>query len=370
MKKTTQFLLVTMLMLCSLTVMAQGVTTASINGQVLDSDNQPLPGANVVAVHTSSGTTYGAASDFDGYYRMSNMRTGGPYTLTISYVGYNEYKLENFYLQLGESKRISINLSEDSNVLDEIVITATGDGIFDSGKTGAETHVSQRQVSMLPSISRNISDFARLTPQAKVTGDDVISISGQNNRYNAIYIDGAVNNDVFGLAGNGTNGGQTGVSPIALDAIESFQINVAPFDVRQSGFAGGSINAVTKSGTNTTEGSAYGFLRNQDFAGKTPIGLIGADGERKKLADFTAKTYGVRVGGSIIKDKLFYFVNYERQDNETPQPFEITTFRGNERAAEIQTLSDYLLSTFNYDAGGYVNNASSLVSDKLIAKID
>lgn len=278
--------------------------------------------------------------------------------------------LKIFYLQLGESKRIAVKLSEDANVLDEIVITVIGDPIFDSGKTGAETRVSQRQVTSLPTIARNIADFARLTPQAKVTGDDIISIAGQNNRYNAIYIDGAVNNDVFGLAGNGTNGGQTGVSPISLDAIESFQINVAPFDVRQGGFAGGSINAITKSGTNTTEGSVYGYLRNQDMAGKTPIGLIGDDGERKKLADFTAKTYGVRVGGNIVKDKLFYFVNYERQDNETPQPFDVTTFRGNERATDIQTLSDYLLTTYNYDAGGYANNTSSLVSDKLIAKID
>ncbi|MGK0254088.1 MAG: hypothetical protein ACI9OE_001576 [Mariniflexile sp.] len=370
MKKTIQFLLLSALMLLTTAGFAQGVTTASINGQVTDANGEPLPGANVVAVHTSSGTRDGASSDFDGYYRMSNLRTGGPYSITISYVGYQEYKLENFYLQLGESKKISVKLTEDSNVLDEIVITATADGVFDSGKTGAETRVSQRQVNTLPSISRNIADFARLTPQAKVTGDDVISIAGQNNRYNAIYIDGAVNNDVFGLAGSGTNGGQTGVSPISLDAIESFQINVAPFDVRQSGFAGGSINAITKSGTNTTEGSVYGFLRNQDLAGKTPTGLIGSDGLRKNLSDFTAKTYGVRVGGSVIKDKLFYFVNYERQDNETPQPFDVSTFRGNEGAADLQTLSDYLLTNYNYDAGGYANNASSLVSDKLIAKID
>lgn len=370
MKKTTQFLLMAVAMLFSTVMMAQGVTTASVNGQVLDADNMPLPGANVVAVHTPSGSTYGAATDFDGYYRISNMRTGGPYKITISFVGYKEYSSSNVYLQLGESRRISVNLSEDSNVLQEVVVTAIADGTFDSGKTGADTRVSQRQVSTLPSISRNISDFARLTPQAKVTGDDVISIAGQNNRYNAIYIDGAVNNDVFGLAGNGTNGGQTGVSPISLDAIESFQINVAPFDVRQSGFAGGSISAITKSGTNTTEGSVYGFLRNQDLAGKTPLDLVGSNGERNKLADFTAKTYGVRAGGSLIKDKLFYFVNYERQDNETPQPFDITTYRGDERAAQLQTLSDYLLTNFGYDAGGYANNASSLVSDKLIAKID
>ncbi|MCK7589736.1 carboxypeptidase regulatory-like domain-containing protein [Subsaxibacter sp. CAU 1640] len=370
MKRITKFLIVAVVMLIASASFAQGVTTSSINGQVTDNNGEPLLGANVVAVHVPSGTTYGAASDFDGFYRISNMRTGGPYKITISYVGFVEYVQENVFLQLGDSKKISVSLSEDSNVLDEVIITTQGGSVFDSGKTGAETRVSQRQVNTLPSISRNIADFARLTPQAKVSGDDVVSISGQNNRYNAIYIDGAVNNDVFGLAGNGTNGGQTGVSPISLDAIESFQINVAPFDVRQSGFAGGSINAITKSGTNTLEGSAYAFVRNQDLAGKTPQKLVGDDGERKKLAEFSSKTYGVRVGGKIIKDKLFYFVNYERQENETPQPFDISTYRGDVTATDLQTLSDYLLNSFGYNAGGYSNNTSSLESDKFIAKID
>ena len=370
MKKITQFLCLAVMFLFTAVSFAQGVTTSSLNGQITDGNGDPLPGANIVAIHTPSGTTYGASSDFDGFYRISNMRTGGPYKITITYVGFQEYSDANVFLQLGDSKKISVKLSEDANVLDEVIVTAQVSGIFDSGKTGADTRVSQRQVNTLPTISRNIADFARLTPQAKISGDDVISISGQNNRYNAIYIDGAVNNDVFGLAGNGTNGGQTGVSPISLDAIESFQINVAPFDVRQSGFSGGSINAVTKSGTNSVEGSAYAFIRNQDLAGKTPLGLVGDDGERKKLAEFSSKTYGVRVGGPIIKDKLFYFINYERQDEETPQPFDISTYRGNVTASDLQNLSDYLLNSFGYDAGGYANNTSSLVSDKLIAKID
>lgn len=348
---------------------SQGVTTSAIGGQVTDETGEPLPGASVVAIHTPSGSTYGAATDFDGYYRISNMRTGGPYKLTISYIGYVDYRDEKLFLQLGDAQRISVQLSEATNALDEIVVVGQSNGVFDSGKTGAGTNVSQKQVSTLPTISRNIADFARLTPQAQVTGDDVISIAGQNNRYNAIYIDGAVNNDVFGLAGNGTNGGQTGVSPISLDAIESFQINVAPFDVRQSGFAGGSINAITKSGTNKVEGSAYGFYRNQDLAGKTPVGLAGTN-ERTKLAEFSSQTFGVRVGGPIVKDKLFYFVNYERQDNETPQPFDISTYRGSVTAAQLTQLSDFLSTNYGYDAGGYENNTSTLKSDKLIAKID
>lgn len=370
MKKVTSLIAVAFFFFLTTLSFAQGVTTSSINGRVLDNTESALPGANIVAVHLPSGTTYGATTDFDGFYRISNMRVGRPYTITISYLGFEEYIAENLNLQLGDSKKISVTMSEAQNTLDEIVVTAQRNSIFDSGKTGAETNVSQTQISNLPTLSRNIADFARLTPQARISGDDVISIAGQNNRYNALYIDGAVNNDVFGLAANGTNGGQTGVSPIALDAIESFQINVAPFDVRQSGFAGGSINAITKSGTNTFEGSAYGYLRNEDFAGKTPGGLVGNDGEREKLDDFSAKTYGIRIGGPIIEDKLFFFVNYERQNNETPQPFNFENYRGTSSAAAIDGLSNFLVDEYGYDPGGYANNTATLESDKLIAKID
>lgn len=349
---------------------SQGVTTSAIGGQVTDSAGEPLLGANIVAIHTPSGSKYGAITDFDGYYRIANMRVGGPYAITVSYIGFEDYSDANVVLQLGDSKRINVKLGEALNALDEVIVVAQTSGVFDAGKTGAETNISQRLVNSLPTISRNISDFARLTPQAKVTGDNVISIAGQNNRYNAIFIDGAVNNDVFGLASSGTNGGQTGVSPISLDAIESFQVNVAPFDVRQSGFGGGSINAITKSGTNKLEGSVYGLYRNQSLAGKTPVGIAGDDGDRENLSDFTAQTYGVRVGGPIIKDKLFYFVNYERQDNETPQPFDIGTYAGAATAADLQQLTDFLGTRYDYNPGIYDNNTSSLKSDKLIAKID
>ncbi len=349
---------------------SQGVTTSAIGGKITDSTGEPLPGASIVAVHTPSGTTYGAAADFDGFYRITGMRTGGPYTITISYVGFNDDAKNGIYLNLGQTERISSQLSESATALDEVVIVAQSSSAFDAGKTGAETNVSREQVNTLPSISRNIADFARLTPQAKVTGDDVISISGQNNRFNAVYIDGAINNDAFGLAGNGTNGGQTGVSPISLDAIESFQINVAPFDVRQSGFAGGSINATTKSGTNEFIGSAYALFRNENFSGKTPVDLTGDDGEREKLDEFTANTYGVRLGGPIIEDKLFFFVNYERQEVETPQPFDIDTYRGAATENDLLGLSDFLINNFGYNPGTFANSIESLTSDKLIAKID
>ncbi|MBQ0733957.1 TonB-dependent receptor [Aquimarina celericrescens] len=368
MKKIT-FLFVVILIAFVGETFAQGVTTSAMGGKVTDNTGGPLPGANVIAVHQPSGTTYGATTDFDGFYRISGMRTGGPYTVTISYVGFSDAKKENLFLDLGQTYRFSTQMQEEANALEQVVITVTNDGLFDSNKTGAETNVGQRQVNTLPSLSRNISDFARLTPQAQVSGDNQISIAGQNNRFNAIYIDGAVNNDVFGLAASGTNGGQTGVSPISLDAIESFQINVAPFDVKQSGFAGGSINAITRSGTNEFKGSAYYLFRNESLAGKTPGKLLEDDDSREKLDEFTAETIGVRVGGPIIEDKLFFFINYERQDNETPQPFIPSTYRGDSDQAAINNLANFLRTNYGYDPGA-LDGASTLVSDKLIAKID
>ncbi|MBU2948523.1 TonB-dependent receptor [Zobellia uliginosa] len=351
---------------------SQGVTTSSLGGQVTDNLDEPLFGANIIAIHTPSGTKYGATTDFDGYYRISNMRVGGPYTVTISYVGFNNFERTGVFLNLGETVRISAEMAESSTELDEVVVTASPTGVFDSDKTGASTRINQRDIATVPSASRSIADFVRLTPQAQISeGDDgfSISIAGQNNRYNAIYIDGAVNNDVFGLAGSGTNGGQTGVNPFSVDAIESFQVSVAPFDVKISGFSGGAISAITRSGTNEVEGSAYYFYRSQDLAGKTPVESAG-DGERTKLNDFTAQTYGVRIGGPIVKDKLFYFVNYERQNDETPQPFNINNYSGNSSANDLNTLREFLINSYGYDPGSYDNNTRTLESNKLTAKID
>ena len=172
-----------------------------------------------------------------------------------------------------------------------------------------------------------------------------------NNRYNAIYIDGAVNNDVFGLAGSGTNGGQTGVNPFSVDAIESFQVQVAPYDVKVGGFAGGAVNAVSRSGTNEFEASSYYFYRNQNLAGKTPSILTGEGEEREKLPDFNAQTYGIRLGGALIENKLFYFINYERQEDETPAPFNISNYRGNSTAADLDNLANFVSTTYGYDVG-------------------
>ncbi|MBT8245782.1 MAG: TonB-dependent receptor [Winogradskyella sp.] len=373
MKKITQFLVMTVAMLFATMSFAQGVTTSSMGGQVTDEAGEPLPGATVVAIHLPTGSKYGAATDFDGYYRMSNMRASGPYTVTISYVGFKEFKRENVFLQLGNTERISVQLKEDASVLDEVVITANRTGIFDSNKTGASTNISNRQITTLPTVSRSIADFVRVTPQAQISeGTDGFSISlaGQNNRYNAIYVDGAVNNDVFGLAGSGTNGGQTGVNPFSIDAIESFQVAIAPFDVKISGFAGGAISAVTRSGTNEWTGSLYGFLRNQDLAAKTPPDLVSTGNSREKLGDFNAYNYGFRVGGPIVKDKLFMFLNYEREDRETPQPFDVGIYTGDSDVAMLNQLSDFVQNTYGYSLGGFDGSAQTLVSNRITTKFD
>ncbi|WP_438425993.1 TonB-dependent receptor [Aquimarina macrocephali] len=372
MKKIT-FLFVVILMAVVGETFAQGVTKSSINGKMTDNTGEALPGANVVAIHTPSGTKYGAITDFDGFYRIANMRTGGPYKVTISYVGFKDYVKDNVFLQLGDSQNISTQMIEEASALEQVIITVTNNSVFDSGKTGTETTVTERQINSLPSVSRSVADFVRITPQAQITeGDDGFSVSlaGQNNRYNALYIDGGVSNDVFGLAGSGTDGGQTGVNPFSIDAIETFQINIAPFDVRQSGFSGGAINAITRSGTNSIEGSAYTYFRNESLSGKTPPDLVGAGDSREKLSDYSAKIYGARIGGPIIKDKLFYFVNYEREEQETPQPFNFSNYQGNSTLADIQNLSNFLQTTYGYNPGGFDNNTRTLESDKLTVKLD
>lgn len=354
--------------LFSIGVFAQGVTTSSMTGKITDNTGESLPGATVLAVHTPTGTQYGVTTDFDGFYRISNMRTGGPYTLSITYVGFEDIRLEGIYLNLGDTERISKQMNESNNALDEVIISASRSGVFDSGQQGSNTNVSQREILNMPSATRSLGDFIRKTPEARVGENGSISLGGQNNRYNAIYLDGAVNNDAFGLAASGTNGGQTGVSPISIDAIESFQVNLSPFDVRQSGFAGGSINAITRSGTNNTEGSAYYYFRNQDLTGKTPTAI--REDNREKLSDFSAETYGARLGGALVKDKLFYFINFEKQEDITPQPFNSNLYQGDSDLAALNGLRQGLINTYGYDPGVFDNNPQSLKSDKLITRLD
>ncbi len=289
----------------TMSVLSQGTTTAGMNGQILDDKSSPLAGATVVAVHVPTGSQFGAITGEKGFFRIPNMNIGGPYTVTISYVGYENFKQGNIFLTLGQTFQINTELGMTQVAIAEVEIVGRRVkefNVFDGNRTGAETVVGAEQIGNLPSVNRNLADFTRMTPQAIVDGNGAISIAGINNRYNAISFDGAVNNDVFGLSPTGTNGGQTYGTPISMDAIEQFQITLAPYDVRQSGFAGASINAVTRSGSNTVTGSAYYFFRNEGLAGKTPTD--NEDVDRIPLPEFSSNTYGFRVGGPIIKNKM------------------------------------------------------------------
>ena len=280
---------------------AQGSTTGGLSGLIVD-DGGPLPGATVIALHVPTGAEYATISNIQGNYIIRNMKVGDGYQVTVSYVGFKDQVAIDISISVGKNLDLDFQLSESATELEGIDIVADPYDQFDANRTGAETNVDERGISMMPNASRSLNDFTRLTPQAKITPGGGLSIAGTNNRYNAVYIDGAVSNDVFGLAANGMNGGQIGISPISIDAIEQFQVVIAPYDVRQGGFAGGGVNAVTRSGTNNWSGSAYFLMRNQSLAGKTPT-VVGAD-ETVKLPDFSANTYGFRVGGPIIKNKL------------------------------------------------------------------
>lgn len=353
-------------MAVSVFTMAQGVTTSSINGKITDKDGAPLPGATVMAVHQPTGSEYGNVSDADGFFRIANMQVGGPYTVTITFVGFEPIVKQGVYLDLGQTFKLNTSLAEDITQLAEVTVTARGE-IFDGNRSGAGTVISNEAIGAAPTVNRSLQDFTRLTPQtSNATGG--ISIAGMNNRYNAIYIDGAVNNDVFGLASSGTNGGQIGISPISVDAIDQIQVVIAPYDITKGGFAGGGINAVTRSGSNKFEGSAYYFFRNEGLSGKTPVDDETLD--RTKLDEFSAQTYGLRIGGPIIKNKAFFFVNAEIQDDQTPRPFDVNSYTGDSNEADLNTLNSFLQSSYGYDAGGFANQISSLKGTKVLARLD
>lgn len=303
-------------MFMPLVVVAQ-VTTSSLNGHVADEAGEPLIGAAVVAVHTPSGTQYAAVVNEEGRFVINGMRSGGPYKIEVSYIGMSTIEYTDVVLKLGEPYELNVVMTA-SNELDAVVVVS--ESSFNASKTGAGASFSLRTVETTPSIDRSVYDVVKYTPQATLNKNGGISFAGSNNRYNSFQVDGAVANDSFGLSSSGTNGGQTGANPIALDAIEEIQVVVAPFDVRQSGFTGGAINAITKSGTNTVKGSFYSYFNNQDFIGTTAGPL--EDGEsREKYDTQLAQTYGFTVGAPIIKDKLFIFASAEYYKTTHPNVY-------------------------------------------------
>lgn len=314
MKQTIKGFLTILLSVIFSTVTFAQVTTSSISGLVEDEKGEPLVGAAVVAVHTPSGSQYYAVANEKGRFNIGGMRPGGPYQVEISYLGMGTVKYDGITLNLGEPLSLGTVMKTSEN-LEAAVLTA--EGSFSSSLTGAGSNYDLTDIQNVPTIDRSLYDVAKFSPMANLDIRGGISFTGTNNRYNNFQIDGAVANDSFGLSSSGTNGGQTGANPISIDAIEEIQVSVAPFDVRQSGFTGGAINAVTKSGTNSVKGSFYSHFNNQDFIGSTP-GEIAKGTQRAKYGTQLTQVYGFTVGAPVIKDKLFIFVSAEYDAQSSP----------------------------------------------------
>lgn len=288
------------------------VTTASMSGKVEDPTGAHLQGAIVRATHQPSGTKYVAVTNKDGRYTIQGMRTGGPYKVETSYVGYKTKQTDNIYLGLGVEEINNVRLSDNVTELGEAVVRGEN-----RAHAGASQNFSLRHIAEIPTIDRNIYDVVKTMPLVARNKAGGITIAGQNNRYNSFQIDGTVSNDVFGLASSGTNGGQASANPISMDAIQEIQVVVAPFDVRQSGFTGGAINAITKQGTNEFHGSAYAYYNNQDMYGRYRM----QDDVKAPLSKQYEYTLGATLGGPIVKDKLFFFASVDLKKESYPSSF-------------------------------------------------
>ncbi len=367
MRKTLYLLLFSCLI--PIGMLAQGVTTSSLVGNITDTEGEALIGVNVIVTNESTGGTYGTITDLEGNYHLNGLKVGGPYRINVTYVGFQEQQESPIFLRLGERQRRDFQMSSGSETLQTVEVVANAGSSGEN--SGTKTQISTKELETLPTLTNSLFDFTRLTPQASMTFEGGFSVAGINNRYNAIYIDGAVNNDVFGLSASGTNGGQTGISPVSLDVLDQVQVVISPYDVTLGGFAGAGINAVTKSGTNKWQGDLYYYLQNENFAGKTNK-TVSDDLEidREKLDEFSNKLYGASVGGPLVKNKVFFFGNIEIQRDETPAPFEFGSYEGASSLADLENLSNVMNNSYGYDPGGFLSKADKLEGLKLFGKLD
>jgi len=349
-------------------VYAQGLTTGTLRGAVVAKvDGTTIPGATVTAVHQPTGTQYTAVVGSNGYFVMPSVKVGGPYLVTAEADGWVTKEAGDINVRLGETTPITLEM-ELAGVAETIVVTGAVEPLVNPSQTGSTSAVSQKTLETLPTVNRSLQDFARTNPYFVVDAQDFsstrLNVAGRNNRYNSIQIDGAVNNDLFGLADTGTPGGQTDSQPISLDAIEQLQMVVSPYDVRQGGFTGGGINAVTRSGGNQFHGSVFGTQRDASFVGDGP--------RNRPISDFNQDQYGLRVGGPIIKDKLFFFVSGEMNRKDQPTGVSAdgsapTQFRNPAGATQIANL---LTSRYNYNPGGLGDFPVATDSDLAFVRLD
>jgi Carboxypeptidase regulatory-like domain len=330
----------------AVTSSAQTVTTGSLTGVVTDAQGGALPGATVVATHTSTGTTYEGISDNEGRFNILNMRVG-PYTVAVTMSGFKKEERPDVAVVLGEQRSVEFKL-----VIETLVETVDVIGqlsVIDSSRAGTAQSVSQQVVDSLPSINRSIYDLVKVSPYFSSIGLNAdpqsISVAGRNNRYNNVQIDGAVNNDVFGLADSGVPGGQTETQPVSLDAIQELQLVVSPYDVRQGGFSGGGINAITKSGTNNLRGTGYYYGRNNNWVGESPTGV--------ELGDMSDQQMGASLGGRIVPNKAFFFGNVDIARRETGSGASVSgTGQVFGREADVDRFISILQNRYGYNPGG------------------
>ena len=352
-------------------VSAQTLTTGTLSGTILDQQGGVLPGVTVSAVHEPTGTQYTAVTDGDGRFQILNVRVGGPYTLTAALSGFADQKQSDVTVTLGDARNVDFKLGVAA--LAE-TITVTGQSVFSETRAGTASNVSQAVLDALPTISRSLTDMARTSPyfnEANTNGgDSFLSVAGRNNRYNSISIDGAVNNDVFGLAASGTPGGQTGTQPIGYDAIQELQLVVAPYDVRQGMFSGGAVNAITKSGSNTYSGSAFFYSRNQSLVGVIPS--VTDPNAETKVGQFSDRQGGFSLGGPIVRNKAFFFGNLDLGRKQTPNGWSANGTSGQNfgHQAEVERLTNILRNAYGYDPGGLDEFSKRGNSDKIFVRAD
>lgn len=358
------FFLMAMVMMFASSVMAQ-ITTSSMNGKVT-ADGESVIGATIEAVHTPSGTRYTSVTNEKGMFAINGMRVGGPYEVKISYIGYTTKVMKDITLQLAETYNLNTSLTEDAQQLGEVVVAAKATK-FTTEKTGASTNITNQQIVNLPTVNRSINDVTRLSPY----GGNGMSFAGVDGRTANFTVDGANFNNSFGLSDKLPGGG----NPISLDAIEELQVVVAPYDVRQTNFIGGGVNAITKSGTNTYKGSAYIYHENENLRGDA-IDRVQIPGARDKSS---TTTYGFTLGGPIVKNKLFLFVNGEMQ--KTPMIVnrwrasvngvgDETNYLSRTTLADMQRVSDYVQKKYGYNPGSYTNFPADASNYKFLARLD
>jgi|GEM_PF-2004760 hypothetical protein len=352
-------------------------TRASLSFRVLTQEGIALPGATAELVHKGGGYRYQRVAGSRGFVLFDQVMPGEDYQLTVTHLGYQAFVRDSIVLRLDAGEILSqngsmeIRLSSNEGEMPLLMIERMRRS---SLRLGSDAYFGESGMARLPSLNRNFHDYLRLIPQARISGDGAMAFAGQNNRFNALYIDGASAQDILGLAANGTNGGQTGAAPVSMEALEEIRVVLNPQDLQFGNFTGGSIQAITRSGTNRTKAAAWLYYRNEQLTGRSPeeIAKPGSPGQtyRPRLTEFNNRTFGAWTSGAIVRNRLFYFILLEDQQETRPQPFNPATYAGDATEADLQALADTMKARYGYDPGSYAETSDDLRVSRINLKID